>query len=272
MKDYTVADHPTQKLIRFVNCETKERNDNGDMVYFQFRVNENASAGLHPISIEYKEGDFCNWNLEKLMPVIVPGGVDVAPNGTNCSHKQYTDWEIAAAPGCETPGANQRTCKRCGHIDIAETSPIGHTFEENWTIDTPATKTQPGVMSRHCIRCNASTDPLQFTLEQIEKQSDVENKKNEELPKNEFVETLINHQSSPEDAAATPSEDPAVSEENPDSDPQSDPGESDSQNQEMIGKESISRLAAFFEMIPDEDRLFVGTSIALFLLFKIILF
>ena len=65
MKDYTIMDHPDKNMIRFVNCENRDRNDNGVMVSFQFKVKDNAAIGLHPITIDYKSGDFTNWNLEK---------------------------------------------------------------------------------------------------------------------------------------------------------------------------------------------------------------
>ena len=80
LKDYTVADHPGKNLIRFVNCENRNRYDNGIMISLQFRVKDSAALGLHPISIEYNLGDFCDYRLIRLTPVIIPGGVKVIPD------------------------------------------------------------------------------------------------------------------------------------------------------------------------------------------------
>lgn len=76
LRDYTVADHPDENLIRFVNCENGNARNNAVIVSFQFKVKDSAAFGFYPINIEYKQGDFCNWKLEKLMPKITSGGVN----------------------------------------------------------------------------------------------------------------------------------------------------------------------------------------------------
>lgn len=193
LRDYTVADHPEQNLIRFVNCENGNVRKNGTFVSFQFKVKDDASYDFHPISISYKAGDFCNWKLEKLMPEIVSGGVDVAFNGNNCRHSKYGAWSVVAEPACTEPGAKQRVCEKCGHIDIAEIAPVGHDFEENWTIDRPATAESDGVMTRHCKYCDAVTDTLTFSLEQSDRLDIGNNEGNTEIP-SDFLDTLIKEQ------------------------------------------------------------------------------
>lgn len=168
LRDYTVAAHPDKNLIRLVNCENGNLHKNATMISFQFKVKENADFGFYPITVDYKQGDFCNWKLKKLMPEITSGGVNIEFNGKNCNHKKYGKWETAAPAGCTEPGAEQRACEKCGHIEIRETEPIGHSFSPEWTIDEPATKDSLGKMSRHCERCDATTDLLTFTLKDAE--------------------------------------------------------------------------------------------------------
>ena len=168
LKDYTVAAHPDKNIIRFVNCESMNKYENRGFVYLQFKIKDDADFGFYPIDIEYKSGDFCNWKLEKFMPAVTSGGVEVLYTGENCSHKNYGEWTVAAEAGCTEPGVKQRVCEKCGHVDLGEIPAIGHDFAPEWTIDEQATENTPGKMSRHCTRCDAVTDVLTFTLEQSE--------------------------------------------------------------------------------------------------------
>ncbi len=193
LRDYTVAAHPDKNLIRLVNCENGNLHKNATMISFQFKVNENADFGFYPITIDYKQGDFCNWKLKKLMPEITSGGVNIEFNGKNCNHKKYGKWETAAPAGCTEPGAEQRACEKCGHIEIRETEPIGHSFSPEWTIDEPATKDALGKMSRHCERCDATTDLLTFTLKDVE-DNKIDNNPLAEIKPSDFTDKLKDEQ------------------------------------------------------------------------------
>ena len=193
LRDYTVAAHPDKNLIRLVNCENGNLHKNATMISFQFKVNENADFGFYPITIDYKQGDFCNWKLKKLMPEITSGGVNIKFNGKNCKHKKYGKWKTAAPAGCTEPGAEQRACEKCGHIEIRETEPIGHSFSPEWTIDEPATKDALGKMSRHCERCDATTDLLTFTLKDGE-DNKIDNNPLAEMKPSDFTDKLKNEQ------------------------------------------------------------------------------
>lgn len=191
--DYTVAAHPSRKLIRLVISERKDLYDDGIIVSFQFKVAQNAEFDLHKMTVEYSSGDFCNSDLVRIMPKIVSGGVNVEYNGSNCPHKSFGEWSQTVAPSCEKEGVEQRTCSKCPHTENRPIAPIGHTFSDKWTVDIPATKDVPGMMSRHCIRCSASTDETNFTLEDSEK-GDIENKPEAEVPENDVVKDIIEEQ------------------------------------------------------------------------------
>lgn len=193
LKDYTVVDHPDKGIVRFVNCESGNRDDNDIMISLQFKVKEDAAGGLHKVSVSYKSGDFCDWSLKKLMPEITSGGVKVSYTETNCSHDEYGEWTVAAEPACTEPGARQRQCVHCGHMEIEEVAAIGHTFSEEWTVDQPATKDSDGMMSRHCLRCNATVDTLTFSLPEAEKEN-LKNEANAEVKPSAFTEKLVKEQ------------------------------------------------------------------------------
>lgn len=191
--DYMVVDHPDKNLIRFVSCERQDKTANGALIRLKFKVKDTAEAGLTPISIEYSAGDFCNYNLDKIMPEIVPGGIDVAYNGSNCKHKSYGEWTIAAEPSCEENGAEQRICKTCGHIELRDTDPIGHIYSDTWTVDRPATAEQDGIMTRYCIRCDDYVDRITFSLAQSD-EGGFENEVNATVPVNKFTESIFKEQ------------------------------------------------------------------------------
>ena len=50
LRDYTVADHPDENLIRFVNCENGNARNNAVIVSFQFKVKDSAAFGFYPIN------------------------------------------------------------------------------------------------------------------------------------------------------------------------------------------------------------------------------
>lgn len=166
--DYTIAAHPDRKLIRVVICETRNKKNDGRIISFRFKVSKNAKAELTKIGLEYSKGDLCNWSLDKIMPEVVTGGVEVAFNGENCPHKKYGEWTVLSEPVCKEVGVSERVCEQCGHKEYKEIDAIGHTYSDNWTVDKPATAEKDGTMSRYCIRCDDYVDRITFSLEQSE--------------------------------------------------------------------------------------------------------
>lgn len=193
INDYTVVAHPDKNIIRFVNCQSRDTSKAGTLVYFQMKINEKAKTGFYEMDIKYSAGDFCNWNLDKIMPEIVAGGVEVKYNGSNCSHKKYGEWTVAAEPSCEKPGLDNRICETCGHVDLRENDPIGHEYSDKWTIDQPATKEQDGIMTRYCIRCDDYVDRITFSAEQSE-EGNIKNEINQEIPVDDFTENIFKEQ------------------------------------------------------------------------------
>lgn len=186
LKDYTVADHPSKNIIRFVSCESTDKMRNGTLLTLRFKVKDNAEWDFSEISIKYSQGDFCNWYLDKIMPTIVSGGVDVAYNGTNCSHKNYGEWQTVAEPTCVSEGVKERICKKCKHVDSQKIATVGHTYPEDWTIEKAATKDKPGTMVRYCISCNSFVDRIEYTIADSE-EGGFDNQIGTEIPKNDVI-------------------------------------------------------------------------------------
>lgn len=193
LKDYTVVDHPDKNLIRFVSCEAKTRKNNGTMLSLRFKVRDNAEWEFSKIDIKYSQGDFCNWALDKIMPTVTSGGVDIAYNGSNCSHKNYNDWKTVAEPTCDSEGVMERICQKCNHVDSKRISSVGHIFPEEWTVENVATKDKAGTMVRYCTTCNEFVDRIEYTIEDSEK-GDFENEIGADIPKNEIIEEIFKEQ------------------------------------------------------------------------------
>lgn len=181
--DKLVVDHPNKNLIRYVSLDDMDSEVNGVLISIRFKIKDDAPMGLQKISIEYSSGDFCDQKLNRIMPEVVSGGIKIAYNGKNCSHKNYGEWTVAAKPTCDSHGFDQRICSDCGHTDLKETDAIGHEYSDKWTVDKEATPEEDGTMSRYCIRCNDYVDRITFPYKDVE-DGKVDNEKGEN-PKDE---------------------------------------------------------------------------------------
>ncbi len=185
--------HPSRNLIRVVTSELGNKKGNGTIISFEFTIKKTADEKFYPINLKYNSGDFCNWKLDKIMPTVTAGGVQVKYTNESCPHKEYDEWKLAAAPSCDDNGLDSRICKRCGHTDLRENEPIGHEYSDVWTIDREATAEKDGLMSRHCIRCSKFVDQISFKLEQKEEVK-VENAIGEQTTTNQKIEEIFKEQ------------------------------------------------------------------------------
>ncbi len=85
-----------------------------------------------------------------------------ACSGGGCTEHDFGEWVVSKEPTCLTMGARYRRCltKGCDYIEN-EQIPIGdHNFDEAYTLDIPATATEDGEKSRHCLTvgCSERTD------------------------------------------------------------------------------------------------------------------
>lgn len=239
-----VVDHPTRNLIRVVSLGYWDIDTNGPIITLQFKIADDAEMGHYPISISYSSGDFCDQALNRIMPEIVPGGVDVAFNGSNCQHKKYGKWTEAAAPSCKENGVDKRICEDCGHTDLRDTDSIGHEYSDEWTVDTKATPEKDGTMSRYCIRCDDYVDRISFPYEAVE-EGKVENTLGAKPEDKTFAEESFKEQNP--DKELTPSK-PAS---NSKGETQTDPDDETKSDADKLTEEITEKTATVMEKIKE---------------------
>lgn len=182
LSDLTVKDHPDKDHIIFVYVSTRDRTDNGKMLSVKFKIKEKAAPGTHKIALENnnfeKHGEklhnsFSNSKQEYIVPRVTSGSIKVGETCTNAGHK-YGEWNITKPASCTETGLKNHTCTRDEALCIASERyeeveiPITHDFEDEWTVDEVATPEKDGVMTRHCKKCDATTDQITFSYEEVE--------------------------------------------------------------------------------------------------------
>ena len=76
-------------------------------------------------------------------------------------HTEVVD--AAVAPTCTETGLTEgKHCSVCGEVLAAQetVAALGHDFAEEWTVDVEPTYEAEGSKSRHCSRCDESTDEI----------------------------------------------------------------------------------------------------------------
>ena len=193
--DYLIVDHPDKGYVSFVNGEMSDKKKNGNLFVLMFEVKENAAPGRHPFNIRNinpeKSGDslkgcFANFAHTEITPTVINGGVTVGKICSNSGHT-YGEYKVISEPNCTETGIKARTCKVCGHIENAEIPAVGHSFEDSWTVDRPATSQQQGVMSRHCKNCDAVADKVYFSLDTV-KDNNIKNDEGSSVAREDWSE------------------------------------------------------------------------------------
>ncbi|MBC8544693.1 InlB B-repeat-containing protein [Bianquea renquensis] len=71
---------------------------------------------------------------------------------------RYGNWIQVKSPTCDDKGSIQRICERCKHVESQDVDPLGHDWEDGFTVDKVATCTEDGSKSIHCKNCDAVLD------------------------------------------------------------------------------------------------------------------
>lgn len=71
----------------------------------------------------------------------------------------WDEGSITKEATCTADGTKTYTCTRsgCGEKKTETITKLGHSYEENYTVDKEATCAEAGSKSRHCVRCDAKT-------------------------------------------------------------------------------------------------------------------
>lgn len=81
----------------------------------------------------------------------------VFENGAPSGHT-YGEWQEIKAASCEEGGKEKHICDVCNAFEERDTNPLGHSWNDDFTVDTKPTCTEPGSKSIHCDRCDAKKD------------------------------------------------------------------------------------------------------------------
>lgn len=180
--DYTIADHPDDGYVSFVNCEVKNRKYNGTIFTLYFTVKEKAKPGEHHFKImnihpekygEDLKGCFANKEHDTVTATTIGAAIAIGKTCSNGGHS-FNKFKTAVEPTCIAKGLKTRSCSVCGHTESEELNETDHVFSKDWTVDVVATAEQTGIMSRHCNNCSAVTDKVYYSLEESE-ENELEN-------------------------------------------------------------------------------------------------
>lgn len=183
----TVKNHANKGYVAFLNDETKDLSENGNIISVSFKVKSNAKSGRYYINLENSnrsqfgsslKNSFSNSKLNYVIPTVISGSVKVGETCKNDGHK-YGDWKITKPADCKNTGTKEHKCLRCEYTET-ETIPITHDFENEWTVDRVATPEIDGIMSRHCKNCDAVTDEIKFTYKEVESSQTPDNSSKDE--------------------------------------------------------------------------------------------
>ncbi len=174
LTSYTLKDHSDKGHVSFVNIESSDKSTNGKIISLSFKVKPDAKPGKYPIALANSNrqthgnklhNSFSNSNLDYIVPTVSTGSITIPETCENSGHK-FSAWEIISPADCTNTGLQKHNCIRCDFSE-EETIPITHDFEDEWTIDKAATPEEDGIMSRHCKACEAVTDKITFSYEEI---------------------------------------------------------------------------------------------------------
>ena len=174
LSSYTVKNHSDKGHVSFVNVENDDVATNGTILSLTFMVKNDAKAGKSIISLANSNRDkhgtrlhnsFSNSNQQFIIPAVMSGSVNIAENCKTSGHS-YGEWSVVYPADCTTAGLKTRLCSRC-NTQNEEKIPAAHDFEADWTVDKAATPQEDGEMSRHCTKCDQTTDKITFKYEEI---------------------------------------------------------------------------------------------------------
>lgn len=64
------------------------------------------------------------------------------------------EWVATKKPSCVKEGLERRDCKRCNYYEERVAGMTEHVWEDNYTVDKPATYEEEGLMTIRCADCN----------------------------------------------------------------------------------------------------------------------
>ncbi|MCM1284759.1 MAG: bacterial Ig-like domain-containing protein [Acetobacter sp.] len=78
--------------------------------------------------------------------------IDVVHNHT------WSEWQTVSSPNCLDKGSEKRVCSVCKETEMRDVDPLGHNWDEDFTVDIEPTCETAGSKSIHCSRCDVIKD------------------------------------------------------------------------------------------------------------------
>lgn len=123
---------------------------------YSYTDSETQSTGHELYDVEAKE------------PTCVEPGWEAYQQCRNCDYNtrveisannhSFGDWVIANPATCTEDGLQYRVCDACSIIEHDVLTSVGHSWNEEYTIDKAATCTEDGAKSIHCSVCDETKD------------------------------------------------------------------------------------------------------------------
>ena len=152
--EYWAVGYPTKNGAEFLGWYDKDGNE-------IYNSKGRAVPGKYwALSGSTEYSDECNWIYE--------GNVIAYAKWKDTSHThKYGDWNVTKEETCTEAGSKDRLCVDCGYKDTEVIPAKGHSWKEEYTVDTPATCTREGSESIHCSVCEAIKEGSARTLGKI---------------------------------------------------------------------------------------------------------
>lgn len=205
----TYKDHSDKGYVVFCFAGNSESDKNGVIITLNFKIKKDAELGNYTLNIgnhNYAQAGtdlsncFSNANEKYIVPSVKKGSITVDQTCDIAGHK-FDGWIITQDATCTATGQKKHICSRCNFSE-EEVIPSAHVFDEFWTVDKAATPDEDGIMSRHCLRCDAKTDEITFSYDEIV-EDDTNDTSSDESSDNSSTDESVSEDSSGENSSGS---------------------------------------------------------------------
>ncbi|MCQ2454633.1 MAG: hypothetical protein MJ090_00595 [Clostridia bacterium] len=259
-----ISDHSESGYVSFLYVTNGGEiyNSTGTFLELRFYA-RNKEPGKHwfkigninPISKgENLEGCFANFQHDKFEATAEKKYCYYPPTADNPCVRHDYELVDTVNPTCITNGYSVYKCSICGKtISDKEVPALGHDFENEWTVDRPASKGVAKIISRHCKRCNEKTD-IKYVSEDEDDTSGESKTSSKSNTVSKTSETSSKPEKSPSDnTSKNKNTSTAVSDTSKPSYP-TDSKENSSEDNKENGSEISSVISNIFDIISSKNK------------------
>lgn len=138
-------------MFDFFFCNAENIGTDGVLFSVLFDVSENA-AGSAAVRLDFSGDDTFDESFNDVQFLCLNAEITVS------GEHSFGEWITDEPATCILGGKKHRLCADCGKSETVIIPALGHSFSEEFTVDTAPTEISAGSKSRHCTRCDARTD------------------------------------------------------------------------------------------------------------------